>query len=485
MVPKGGYYVLSHTQAKLTMPTLGIGYLSSFLKNKGHDVSIIDANLKGLAKNKLMTLLADINPQIVGVSFTTMGRFEAFELIKLVKKTLPKAITIAGGPHASLTSDDILTHLPELDIVVRGEGEETINEVVEKLEGNSDLSGIAGISYRKDNNIINNPPRELIKDLNTLPFPEQKLDEYNFKMLVPGKGILRFGSILASRGCPYNCYFCSLKVLWSRKVRKRSPENIIDELVFLKDRYKIGGFAALDDTFTLDKKWVEEICDLMEKKRLNLSFTCHIRVDSVDYNLLKRLKQAGCYEVSYGAESGSQRILDEVICKGTKVEQIKDVRIWCQELGIRNFESFIISHPTETKEDLEKTWELFLESPFKDGVTVNFLRIYPGTEVEEKAREKGILPLDFSWSKRFYQKVDIPSLHGDVPIFRDILSWKDISEFLIKWHQYKKFPVFKRILQASKAIHSSEDFLIFFKAGLTFLSQSGKELLTKPWKKNS
>jgi radical SAM superfamily enzyme YgiQ (UPF0313 family) len=408
-----------------------------------------------------------------------MGRFAAFELIKLVKQTLPETFTIAGGPHVSLTADDTLTGLQELDIIVRGEGEETIKELIDELGNGNDLSKIAGISYRKDNTIIHNPPRAFIKDLDSLPFPEQQLDEYNFQRHVPGRGVIRFASILASRGCPYNCYFCSLKTLWSRRVRYRSPENVINELLFLKDRYGIKGFHVLDDTFTLNRKWVEEICDLLEKRELHLSFICHIRVDSVDFNLLKRMKEAGCYELSYGVESGSQRILDEVIGKRTKIEQIRNVRAWCKDLGIHPLESFIISHPTETKEDLDKTWKLILESPCKDGVTVNFLRIYPGTEVERIAREQEILPHDFSWAKRFNQKIDIPSLHGDVPLFKDILSWKDISEFLIKWHKYKKYPVASRINQALKEIHSLKDFIRLLKAGFTFLLQSVKGLLAK------
>ena len=188
--------------------------------------------------------------------------------------------------------------------------------------------------------------------------------------------------------------------------------------------------------------------------------------------------------MSYGAESGSQRILDNVIGKGTKVEHVRQVRSWCKELGIRPLESFIISHPTETRDDLEETWKLILESPYKDGVTVNFLRIYPGTEVEKIAIKKGILPHNFSWSKRFQQKIDIPSLHGNVPFFRDILSWKDISEFLIKWRKYKKFPIVKRIIQASKEIHSAGDFLTFFMAGSTFLFESAKSFLTNLLKRN-
>jgi len=479
MIPRGGYYVLSYTQLKITQPALGLGYISSYLRSKGYDVSIVDANLRGLSGNKLQSLLIELQPQIVGVSFTTMGRFAAFELIRLVKKTLPNTITIAGGPHVSLTADDTLTSINELDIIVRGEGEETTKELIDALGNGNDLSKIAGISYRKDNNIIHNPPRTFIKDLDSLPFPEQKLDEYNFQRHVPGKGVIKFGSILASRGCPYNCYFCSLKTLWSRRVRYRSPENVIDELLYLKDKYNIRGFHILDDTFTLNRKWVEDICDLLEKRELNLSFICHIRVDSVDFNLLKRMKEVGCYELSYGVESGSPRILDEVIGKKTKIEQIRNVRTWCMDLGIHPLESFIVSHPTETKEDLDETWKLILESPCKDGVTINFLRIYPGTEVEKIAREKEILPHEFSWAKRFNQKIDIPSLHGDVPLFKDILSWKDISEFLIKWHKYKKFPVVKRISQASKEIHSVTDFLRLLKAGLIFLLQSVRGVLTK------
>ncbi len=112
IIPKGGYFVLSFSQLKITMPTLGIGYISSYLKNKGYDVNIIDLNLKDLSNNELKALLADFKPQIAGTSFTTMGRFEAFDLIKLIKQALPETLTIAGGPHASLTTDDTLTHLP-------------------------------------------------------------------------------------------------------------------------------------------------------------------------------------------------------------------------------------------------------------------------------------------------------------------------------------------------------------------------------------
>jgi len=444
------------------MPSLGVGYLASSLEQDGHEVHIIDAHVENLSWGRLRERLKKISPSVVGFSFTTENRFEAFRLIEQVKKAFPQVITIAGGPHVTPTAIDSLENIPSLDLVVRGEGEATMAELAHYLEKGKDYSEVLGLSYRRNGEVRNNPPRPFIEDLDSLPFPAWHLmpwDKYNFIIEVPGKGKVKHANIMTSRGCPFSCNFCATQNSWGRKFRARSPENILQEIKLLVANYGVRGIWFFDDAFTPNRQRVWDICEALIEAKLNLSWFCEVRVDTVDKELLQKMKEAGCYCVAFGVESGSQRILDQVIGKKISLQQVKDVTQWCNELGIKTNPFFIFSHPEETEEDIEQTMKMMRSWPPNSDISLSLLHIYPGTRLEATAREKGILPSDFSWAKKDQQGViTLPSAQGNVPIFVDKLPWELLSRLMFEWAEGQKYRVLRQVPKAIRSIRNYRDF---------------------------
>jgi radical SAM superfamily enzyme YgiQ (UPF0313 family) len=349
-------------------------------------------------------------------------------------------MAIMGGPHASMAAEDCLTHIPELDLVVRGEGEETMIELCKWYERGKDLQeldSISGISFRKDGQVKSNPARPLIKDLDGLPCPAFHLvpfEDYNFKFPVPGQGELPAVNIMSSRGCPFKCNFCATPINWGRNVRMRSPENVVDEIQELIDRYGVKVIFFFDDTFNVNKKRVEHICDLIIERKLDIFWKCDVRIDLIDKPLLTKMKQAGLFHLSFGLEAASERVRNEIIDKKVDIEDFHNLVQWCQELEVIPNVFFIYSHPTETWEEAQETIKIIEQ--YGDGIeaSIAILHIYPGTPLEEMARENGVLPQDFTWVKRYRSKiVTLPTAQGDVPLYIDKLTWSQVSELIFRW----------------------------------------------------
>ncbi len=444
------------------MPSLGVGYLASSLEQEEHQVHIIDAHVEKLSWRRLRERLRKISPSLVGFSFTTENRFEAFRLIEQVKRAFPKVITIAGGPHVTSTATDTLANLPALDLVVRGEGEATMVELAQCLEEEKDYSGVLGLSYRRNGEVKNNSPRLFIEHLDSLPFPAWHLmpwHRYNFIIEVPGRGKVQHANIITSRGCPFSCNFCATPSNWGRRFRARSAENVLQEIKQLVTNYGVKGIWFFDDTFTTNRQRVWDICQGLIDEKLDLSWFSEIRVDTVDKELLQKMKESGCYCVAFGVESGSQRILDQVISKKISLQQVKEVTRWCDEVGIKTNPFFIFSHPEETEEDIEQTMEMMRNWPPNSYISLSLLHIYPGTRLEATAKEKGILPSDFSWAKKDQRGViTLPSAQGNVPIFVDKLSWEFLSRLMFEWAEGQKYRILRKIPKAIRSIRNYSDF---------------------------
>jgi len=462
--------------SKNAMPHLGLAYLAAVLEENDIQVEILDAQVERLSWKDLKKKYLQSKPDIVGISSLTEMRFESFKSAQIAKKSLPESIVIMGGPHASLSAHDTLLNVPSVDIIVRGEGEYTLLETCKTFENNENLESVKGISYRENGKeIIHNDSRPLIKNLDTLPFPAYHLlpiEKYNFKLNVPGVGKLSALNVITSRGCPIGCAFCATSKMLGKKWRARSPSNVLDELEYLIETYGIKAIWFSDDIFTMNKKRVMEICDGIINKGLYIKFTCSIRVDTVDKELLSKMKEAGCYSIFYGVESGSQRILDEIIEKKISIEQIKKVSNWLNELEILNNPSYIASFPDETNEELDKTINLMHELGGK--ASFSFLKIYPGTRIEEIAKEKGVLPKDFSWAKESDMRkiFSLPSAQGDAPIFIDKLSLEELVKIGIEWAESPEsyeYPLFKRAFKTLKEVRSIDDLKRIFIIGKVYI----------------
>jgi len=447
--------------SKEPLPALGLIYLAAMLEKDGIPVKILDAAVEHLSWRSLRKRIKEESPDIVGITSLTEFRYEAFKTARIAREVLGKDIPVTiGGPHVSLTAADTMRFQPDIDVVVRGEAEYTFLELCYALWEDRDLSGIMGISYRKNGEIIHNPPADLPADLDALPFPARYLMDmkrYNFRLDVPGKGRVPAAHIITSRGCPFHCSFCATSKLSGRRWRNRSPENVLAELEdILKKQPEVKAVWFYDDTFTMNKRRVEEICDGIIERNLDIAFTCSIRVDTVNYDLLKKMREAGCFKVFFGVESGSPRILDEICQKQITLEQVETVSKWLDDLGIEKNPGYIISFPEETLEDAEQTLNFMKKV---GGIaSMSLLRIYPGTRIEEVARERGMLPPDFSWS-RLDQPLpnQFSAAHGSSPIFIDRLSWEELSDLTLQWAQYQGISPWKKLPGVLKNIRSWQD----------------------------
>lgn len=438
-VPPGGYFAERWSKGS-SMPPLGVLSIGAVLERERIGVEIVPADILKLGWREIERKIRDGRPDIVGVTSTTENRFQSFDLVRRAKKAHPQALTVMGGPHASMAAEDALVHIPELDVVVRGEGEETTLDLcraLERKQGVNGISHVSGISYRSSGRVVTNPPRSPIFNLDGLPFPAFHLvpfEKYNFLVEVPGRGPLPAVNIMTSRGCPFNCNFCATPINWGRAVRTRSPQNVVREIESHIERYGVRVVHFYDDTFNLSHRRMEEMSNLILDRQLPIFWQCEIRIDLMTKPLLAKMKEAGLFYVSFGVEAGSERVRNSIVNKKVKLKDFQNIVSWCRELEIIPNAFFIFSHPTETWDEAQKTIRLIEQ--YRDVVeaSVAILHVYPGTPLERTAREIGLLPADFTWTKRHSSKIiTLPTAQGDVPLFLDKLTWAQVSELLFRW----------------------------------------------------
>jgi radical SAM superfamily enzyme YgiQ (UPF0313 family) len=432
---------------------LCFAWIASLLEKNGISVKIIDFQIEDI---DLQELLQKENPLCVGVSGTTQSRFNSFKIIEEVKAANNEIMTLYGGPHATPTAEDTLKHVSALDVVVRNEGEITTLEIMQALKKyrEVDFSKIRGISFRGKERVIHNPYRPFLNALDELPLPAWhlfKMDRYkqNLECInLPGH------AILTSRGCPYNCSFCSARLLWNCHYSRRSAANVADELEHLVDRYSIEGFKIFDSTFTINRRHVLSICNEINKRGLDhLRWECEIRADTVDKELLKTMKDAGCYYVDVGLESASSRVR-KTISKGISLHQVENVINWCNDLELLVKLFITWGHPTETYKEAKQTYrfvEKYQSSVYRMATHVGIM-IYPGTDVEKYARQRGYLAPDFSWSKPYYEVVN-RNLGSDpqVPLLiQPQMKFKHLARinFKLNWKPLLNLPnIFRKLAE--------------------------------------
>ena len=380
-------------------PPIGLAYITSYLRENKINVKLLDAEALEIPISKITPYLKGYD--IIGVSSMTPSLNNALKIFKIAKKLNPKCITILGGPHVTAIPVETLKTYPFIDIGVLGEGEHTALELIKALEKKSSLAKIKGIVYRNKNKIKLNPRRELIKDLDSLPFPAyDQLPMHKYRAPAHhvsfGKNIplAPLFMLFSARGCPYNCNYCDSKIMTGRVVRYRSIENTINELKLLKEKYNVRCIDWGDENFIIDKKRAHALLDAMLKEKLNIHFCCLTRVDSVDKEILIKMKKAGCFLIRFGVESGDQRILN-AMNKGITLQQIKKAFKLINEVGIPSSASFILGYPGETKQTALNTIKLAKEiKPF----LAHFFIAIPivGTKIYEIAKQKNLIT-DSNW----------------------------------------------------------------------------------------
>ena len=373
--------------AAMHMPfaLLGLGYLAAVLEKNNYKVDVIDCQVLKFSPEEFRTEISKRQPDIVGVTSSTLTYQSGRKLIKIAKQVCPNCITIAGGSHVTFWDDNALQECPELDIVVRREGENTMLELVQRIEAEKNYDDVLGTTCRKDGEIIRNPDRPYIEDLDSLPFPARHLwPMEKFREL---EEVLYLAT---SRGCVYWCEFCTTVRMHGRKYRMRSAKNVVDELEFLNKTYGISKFTFCDDAFTVDQPRTEELCREILNRGLKIQWNCGTRVDMITKELLAKMKEAGCITVWFGVESGTQQVLD-AMKKGISPELTIKVLGWVRELGLKPVPNVILGFPGETKKSAWKTIK-FVETIAPDEVGFyNVATPFPGTPMYDIVKEKGWL----------------------------------------------------------------------------------------------
>ena len=371
------------TETHLPFALLGLGYLAAVLEKNHYRVDVIDCQVLRFSFEDFRSEIGKRQPDIVGVTSSTLTYKAAMKLIKIAKEACPNCITVAGGAHVTFWDDKALEEYPELDVVVRNEGENTLLELAQRIEVGKSHYDVIGTTCRKDGKIVRNPDRPYIEDLDSLPFPARHL--------WPMERFREYEDILylaASRGCVYWCEFCSTVRMHGRKYRMRSPKNVVDELEFLHKTYGIRKFTFCDDAFTVDQPRTEELCSEILKRNLKIEWNCGTRVDMLTRELLVQMKEAGCISVWFGVESGTQQVLN-AMKKGITPELTMKVLRWVKELGMKPVPNVIIGFPGETKESAWKTIK-FAEKISPDDIAfIHAATPFPGTPMYDKVKEKG------------------------------------------------------------------------------------------------
>lgn len=385
----------------MMLPPLGIAYVAAVLEREGHEVEIVDTAVENMGVPDAATYILSRSYDAIGLSVQTpmYGNFQ--KLIQMIKPHLNGTPIIAGGPHASIYPDQTLERNPEIDFTVYGEGELTIPGIMDVIEGKKDPKDVLGIAYRKDGKVIKTAEPDFIRDIDNLPYPARhllKMEKYEaMPSTVKNMPMLH---MIASRGCPFRCTFCSSASIMKRTYRYHSPKRVVDEMEHLKDEYGVREICFQDDLFTVNKKWVSDICNLLIQRGLDkhLSWTCHTRVNTVDRELAKLMKKAGCWQMHMGVESASQELLDR-IQKGTTPEQARNTVKILKEEGIVIRCYFILGLPGETREDALRTIA-FAKEIDPDYAKFSLTTPYPGTELYDQLLREGNKLTD-SWE--FYK----------------------------------------------------------------------------------
>lgn len=381
-----------------SQPPMGLAVIAAVVEREGYPVTVVDAHALKLKPADLVPLVAGFD--VAGLTAMTPTIGTAIDIARELKRSHPQLTIILGGAHATLLPEETLSSAPEVDIIVRGEGETTIVELLRALENKQPVDNVPGISYRRNGVVVSNSARNDDVDLDRLPFLAYHLLPWRtYKPHPPHGRASPFGAIITSRGCPYKCSYCS-KPVFGNKFRAQSPERVAAEIAYYQDKFGIKELAFYDDVFTLNKERAYAICDIIIQKRLKICWTCETRVNLVEQKLLRRMKEAGCYAVAYGIESAAPEILN-AIHKGITLEEVEEAVRISREAGLQVIGYFMLGNVNETPETVRKTIE-FAKKLKLDFAQFSITTPFPGTELYnlyQKDRGRSVPWSDFVYGE--------------------------------------------------------------------------------------
>jgi len=386
---------------------LGIFSIAAYLREGGYEVMVIDAEAERIDGGEIVRRIRRFKAAYLGVSSTTVAFHRAVEVVKLVKEVLPKITIILGGPHVTSNVEQAMS-FSEFDFGVLREGELTILELLARLKkGRKELKTIKGIAFRQGKELVVTGPREYVKDLDSLPFPAYDLIGDISRYAPPPSNYkeLPVVSVITSRGCPNQCTFCDRNV-FGQTYREMSAERVVELLKYLWKKYRFKEVAFVDDTFLINKKRLYAVFGLLEKEGMHFHWTCMSRVNVVNEEILRFIKSKGCWHISFGIESGDEKIL-ELIKKNISLKQVVEVTKMCSRLGIKTKGFFIVGHPGDTLRSIEKTIKFATMLKIDDIVTTINTPI-PGSPQYGFIRQYGTFD-ETDWSQfNYWRPVFIP-----------------------------------------------------------------------------
>ncbi|MCX5796756.1 MAG: radical SAM protein [Elusimicrobia bacterium] len=439
---------------------MGLLYLAAALERAGHSVRVLDMEASRLSEVDVKKALAQEKPSLVGVTAATPMIRQAVRLCRMSKELFPDVKTLLGGVHATILPEEVAAE-PDVDIVVRGEGEQTAVELLDALaQGDPNLERIQGIHFKKNGRVVSTPGRPPIADLDSLPFPAWHLMNFGDYQHPLGR-TQKAASVLTSRGCPSNCTFCSRGV-FGHGYRVRSAQSVLDEIEALYSRFGVKEILFVDDVLTLKRAHIESICKGIIEKGWQLHWATPngVHVNTLDGELLRLMKKSGCYSLSFGVESGNPETLER-IHKRQDLEKVREVFRQCRELDIETVAFIIIGFPNEDRSMIDNTLRFLMEIK-PDVADIHTLIPLPGTELYAELDKAGFL-LERDWSKYVFHSL---------PVFRtEHFTPEEIQrQYKRVYLRYHLRPAY--VLQRLRRIRSWEEILNNLK-GLWTLASMG------------
>jgi anaerobic magnesium-protoporphyrin IX monomethyl ester cyclase len=392
---------------------LGLMYIAAVLDEAEYNVEILDAFMTdspfrkkgdttevGMLYERIKEEIQRRKPDIVGIANPFTSQVEhAIRVADIVKEVDPTILTVVGGPHVTVVPTEFLEEAKNVDIVAIGEGEYTMVDIVSFFEGNKKIDDIEGIAHRRNGKVVLNSPRQFIEDLDELPYPAYHLvdmEQYlNPKTIEYRSFQKRALSMITSRGCPFNCSFCSVHLHMGKTFRAHSVDYVVDHIEHLVNEYRVKMIYFEDDNLTFDIKRFEAICDKIIERDIKFQWETPngVRADYLTLELLKKMKKTGCQSVFVGIESGDQYILDNIIGKSLKLENVIEFAKMCKKIGLKTGAFYIIGFPGETKETMRNTlkFALMLKRKYDVGMHLLFATPSYGTRLYEECQKKGYI----------------------------------------------------------------------------------------------
>lgn len=384
---------------------LGIAYLAAFLEREGHTVAAYDCHYKSLSE--VGEILRKVKSRIIGITCLSETRMIVLRIAKLIRQLNKDAAIVLGGMHATIMYEQVLDNFP-VDFVVLGEGEKVFSNLVNNIDNPGAWPTIKGLAYKQNGRIFRTSDKVYVEDLDTLPFPARHhflgerytgpswLKQLEGQFKKPAADI-KSTSIIASRGCQYNCIFCCNSQALGRKWRFRSPENVVDEISWLKREFDCECIAFQDNNLLTDPQWTMEICRKLIDQRLDIVWGCQARVDRASMDVLTMMKEAGCVLIAYGVESFSRKILETVHKKITVHKIIKAIRM-TYDTGILASVNLMVGNPGENEDTVSETrkWlDMLISRKYITSADIEITKILPGTGLYELAKKHNIIDDSF------------------------------------------------------------------------------------------